>query len=100
VKPSKPKPEQKTPGELIAQVSGLISGMPGEFDRAVKALDEIRRRADKAIKYGLLNTSRTEKISAISAEAIAIRGTLTDLWRIVDGIISAGITTPETEIEL
>lgn len=91
---------QSTPGEKIAQLSGLIAGIPAEFERAVKALEEIKRRADKAIECGLLNASRAEKISAISGEALVIRENLVDLWKIVDSIISAGITEPEPEIEL
>lgn len=96
------KPEQSEApiGERNAQLCGLISGLPAEFNAAVGALENIKRRADKAIEYGLLNSSRAEKISAISADALAIRGTLVDLWKIVDGIIAAGITLPEMEMDI
>lgn len=84
----------------MASLSGLIAGMPDQFDIATKALDEIQRRSYKAAGVGLLNQSRLEKMSAVSQEIVAIRGTITDLWKIVDGIIAAGIAPPEQEIEL
>lgn len=94
------KPPESTPGERIAQLSGLIAGLPDEFSRAVKAIDEIKRRSAKALEYGLLNESRAKKIIDISAEVNAVRETFTECWKIADGIISAGITLPEEEIEL
>lgn len=98
IKPPKVKPP--TEGERIAQLHGLIAGMRDEFDRVKKGLQEIQRRANAALEYKLLDESRTEKISAIGAESEAVRGTVTDLWKIVDGIIEAGVTESEQEIEL
>lgn len=96
----KPKGPQSTEGEKIAQLCGLIAGMPAEFDRATKALDEIQRRAAKAIRYDSLSACRSQKLSDIGEEIAAIRSTITDLWKTVDGIIAAGITEPEQEVEL
>lgn len=99
-KPSKPKTPEPTPGERIAQVHGLIAGMRDEFDRVTKGLDEIKRRADTAIGYGLLNDSRSKKIWTVGQEATAAYGSIIDAWKIVDNIISAGVIEPEQEIEL
>lgn len=99
-KPSKPKTPEPTPGERIAQLHGLIAGMRDEFDRVTKGLDEIKRRANAALEYKLLSESRAKKIWAVGQEAVAAHGSILDAWKIVEGIISSGVTESEQEIEL
>lgn len=96
----KPKGPQSTEGEKIAQLCGLIAGLPKHFDDATKALDEIKRRSEAAVAYGLLNDHRKHKMDVIGEEIKAMRNTITDLWKTVDSIIAAGITEPEQEVEL
>lgn len=88
-KKAKAKADPPVPqGTRVAQVCGLISGIPQSLATALKALEDVERRAAASDQSsGILPPMRAKRLTDIAAEIRAMLPELRHIELDVDGMV-------------
>lgn len=95
---TKPKPQPKTKGEIIAGVCGKVGGIGINLASATRELtDAVKRCEDSVATANILTPGQATKLRDVAEELRKLVPTIDDCRRVVDGIVKAGIAVPKKE---